>query len=58
MRLQAAAERPDAVRRTLALLETRLGELDLAPGASTRRLAATLLGTAEPPGSRVGSGDL
>jgi len=45
MRLQAAAGRADAVRRTLALLETRLGELDLTPGASTRRLAAALLGT-------------
>ena len=50
MRLQAAAGRPDAVRRTLALLETRLGELEATPAASTRRLAAALLGTAEPSG--------
>jgi DNA-binding SARP family transcriptional activator len=54
MRLQAAAGRADAVRRTLALLETRLGELEVTPGAGTRRLAATLLGTAEPPGSGTG----
>ncbi len=50
MRLQAAAGRPDAVRRTLALLETRLADLGLTPGASTRKLAAALLGTAPPPG--------
>ena len=48
MRLQAAAGRADAVRRTLALLETRLSELDVTPGASTRQLAATLLGTGGP----------
>ena len=48
MRLQAAAGRADAVRRTLALLEARLGELEVTPGASTRQLAAALLGTAEP----------
>ena len=51
MRLQAAAGRANAVRRTLALLEARLGELEVTPGASTRQLAAALLGTAEPPGS-------
>ena len=51
MRLQAAAGRADAVRRTLALLEARLGELDLTPGASTRQLAAAFLGTGEPPRS-------
>ena len=51
MRLQAAAGRADAVRRTLALLEARLGELEVTPGASTRQLAAALLGTGEPPGS-------
>ena len=49
MRLQAAAGRADAVRRTLALLESRLGELEVTPGASTRQLAAALLGTGEPP---------
>ena len=51
MRLQAAAGRANAVRRTLALLEARLGELEVTPGASTRQLAAALLGTGEPPGS-------
>ena len=38
MRLQAAVGRLDAVRRTLALLETRLADLGLIPGASTRKL--------------------
>ena len=33
MRLQAAAGRPDAVRRTLSLLEARLGELTSRPAA-------------------------
>ncbi len=51
MRLQAAAGRPGAVRRTVALLEARLSDLNITPGASTRQLAAALLGTAEPPGS-------
>ena len=50
MRLQAAAGRQDAVRRTLALLETRLAGLGLTAGASTRKLAAALLGAAPPPG--------
>ena len=56
MRLQAAAGRPDAVQRTLALLQARLGELDLTPGAGTRQLAATLLGyrSAEPLALRDG----
>jgi DNA-binding SARP family transcriptional activator len=44
MRLQAAAGRPDAVRRTLSLLEARLGELGITPGPQTRALAASLLG--------------
>jgi DNA-binding SARP family transcriptional activator len=44
MRLQAAAGRPDAVRRTLGLLETRLSELGITPGTQTRALAASLLG--------------
>ena len=48
MRIQAAAGRPDAVRRTLRLLETRLTELGLTPAAQTRQAAATLLGS---PGS-------
>ncbi len=48
MRLQAAAGRPDAVRRTLMLLENRLGELGITPGAETRQAAAALLGAAAP----------
>ena len=36
MRLQAAAGRTDAVRRTFQLLETRLAELAAAPGSATR----------------------
>ena len=49
MRLQAAAGRPDAVRRTLSLLETRLTELGITPGTQTRHVAAALLGTPSPP---------
>jgi hypothetical protein len=53
MRLQAAAGRPEAVRRTLALLESRLTELGITPGAQTRQAAAALLGAARPgPGQR------
>ena len=37
MRLQAAAGRPEAVRRTLALLESRLTDLGLTPGARPGR---------------------
>ena len=48
MRLQAAAGRPDAVRRTLSLLEARLGELGITPGPQTRTLAASLLGAPLP----------
>ena len=49
MRLQAAAGRPDAVRRTLQLLETRLADLGLTPCAATRQAAAALLGPPGPP---------
>jgi DNA-binding SARP family transcriptional activator len=56
MRLQAEAGRPDAVRRTLQLLEARLGELSITPGASTRQLAATLLGIPEPQSRRPPDG--
>ena len=52
MRLQAAAGRPDAVRRTLRLLETRLTELGLTPGPQTRQAAAALLGMPAPPTTR------
>jgi len=48
MRRQAAAGRPEAVRRTLRLLETRLTELGITPAASTRQVAASLLGTPAP----------
>jgi len=49
MRLQAAVGRPDAVRRTLRLLETRLSELAVTPSAQIRQAAAALLGTPGPP---------
>jgi DNA-binding SARP family transcriptional activator len=48
MRLQAAAGRPDAVRRTLRLLETRLTEIGVTPGPQTRQAAAALLGMPGP----------
>ena len=52
--MQAAAGRPDAVRRTLRLLETRLTELGVTPAAQTRQAAATLLGTPGPAATRSG----
>jgi DNA-binding SARP family transcriptional activator/nucleoid-associated protein YgaU len=48
MRLQAAAGRPDAVRRTLRLLEKRLTEIGVTPGSQTRQAAAALLGMPGP----------
>jgi DNA-binding SARP family transcriptional activator len=57
MRLQAAAGHPEAVRRTLSLLETRLSDLGITPGTQTRHVAASLLGTHNPPSSSAGSGD-
>ena len=51
----SAAGRPDAVRRTLSLLETRLGELGVTPGPQTRALAASLLGAQLPQAPGVGS---
>ena len=48
MRLQAAAGRPEAVRRTLGLLESRLTDLGITPGTQTRQAAAALLGAAGP----------
>jgi DNA-binding SARP family transcriptional activator len=60
MGLQAAAgRRPEAASRTLALLESRLRDLEAAPGERTRQIAAALLGTARPPGTpgrRAGRG--
>jgi DNA-binding SARP family transcriptional activator len=43
MRLQAQAGHPEAVRRTLSLLESRLNDLGVTPGAKTRQIAAGLL---------------
>ena len=54
MRIQAAVGRPDAVRRTLRLLETRLTELGLTPAAQTRQAAATLLAMPAPVERRSG----
>ena len=54
MRLQAGAGRPDAVRRTLSLLEKRLTELGVTPSPQTRSLAASLLGGTTPSESSVG----
>jgi hypothetical protein len=57
MRLQAAQGRPDAVRRTLALLTARLADLHAEPAASTRQLTASLLGNGQPHHDGVGSAD-
>jgi DNA-binding SARP family transcriptional activator len=48
MRLQAAAGHPEAVRRTLVLLQARLAELGTVPAAQTRQVAAALLSDAAP----------
>ena len=50
MRLQAAAGRPEAVRRTLALLESKLTDLGLTPSSQTRQAVAALLAAALAPG--------
>jgi DNA-binding SARP family transcriptional activator len=50
MRLQAAAGRPEAVRRTLGLLESKLTDLGLTPSSQTRQAAAALLAAAPAPG--------
>ena len=49
MRLQAAAGRPEAVRRTLGLLESKLTDLGLVPSSQTRQAAAALLAAAPGP---------
>jgi DNA-binding SARP family transcriptional activator len=54
MRLQADTGHPDAVRRTLSLLESQLTHLGVTPGTQTRQVAATLLGAHSP--ARVGVG--
>jgi DNA-binding SARP family transcriptional activator len=57
MRLQAAAGRPEAVRRTLALLESKLTDLGITPSSQTRQAAAALLTAAGPaPGQQPGGG--
>ena len=48
MRLQAAAGRTDAVRRTFELLQARLADLGAAPRSSTRQTVAALLGDSGP----------
>jgi DNA-binding SARP family transcriptional activator len=50
MRLQAAAGRPEAVRRTLGLLESKLTDLGLTPSSQARQAAAALLAAAPAPG--------
>jgi hypothetical protein len=52
MRLQAAAGRPEAVRRTLALLESKLTDLGLTPNSQTRQAAVALLAAAPAPGQQ------
>ncbi|WP_434447675.1 BTAD domain-containing putative transcriptional regulator [Lentzea sp. E54] len=52
MRLQHKLGHRDAVPRTLALLTTRLAEIDARPDAQTRELAARLRDSAEPGGDR------
>ena len=61
MRLQAAAGRAEAVRRTLGLLESKLTDLGLTPSSQTRQAAAALLAPGpgqqrSEPGSRPGDG--
>jgi DNA-binding SARP family transcriptional activator len=62
MRLQAAAGRPEAVRRTLALLESKLTDLGITPSSQTRQAAAALLAAGGPrakptaPGPQPGDG--
>jgi DNA-binding SARP family transcriptional activator len=55
MHVQAAAGRPDAVRRTLALLESRLTEIGVTPGSQTRQAAAALLGAPGHPAQSAAS---
>jgi DNA-binding SARP family transcriptional activator len=57
MRLQAAAGRPDAARRTMQLLETRLAELGLSPDPATQQAAQEATLPADQPPSPVGSAD-
>ena len=52
MRLQAAAGRSEAIRRTLGLLESKLTDLGLTPSSQTRQAAAALLAAAPAPGQQ------
>jgi DNA-binding SARP family transcriptional activator len=54
MRLQAAAGRSEAVRRTLGLLESKLTDLGLTPSSQTRQAAAALLAAAPAPAPAPG----
>lgn len=49
MRLQADLGRPDAVRRTFHLLESRLVEIDAEPAGESARLLRTALHDSENP---------
>ena len=57
MRLQAAAGRPEAVGRTLALLESKLTDLGITPSSQTRQAAAAMLAAAGPWPGLAGSAD-
>jgi hypothetical protein len=59
VRLRAAAGRPEAVRRTLGFLESKLTGLGLTPSSQTRQAAAALLAAGPAPGQQlaVGSAD-
>jgi DNA-binding SARP family transcriptional activator len=52
MRLQAAAGRSEAVRRTLGLLESKLTDLGLTPSSQARQAAAALLAAGPAPGQQ------
>jgi DNA-binding SARP family transcriptional activator len=53
MRLQAALDRLDAVKRTFRILEDRLDDLELDPSDATVQLADTLTRTNKPSRHRV-----
>jgi DNA-binding SARP family transcriptional activator len=57
MHVQARLGRPDAARRTLALLETRLAVLGLSPAPATRQAAGIPVGNPPPAALLVGSAD-
>jgi two-component SAPR family response regulator len=57
MRLHADTGHPEAVRRTLSLLESQLAHLGVTPGVQTRQLATALLSAPTRPHLSVGSAD-